>query len=97
MRAESPGPIKSKLTPRLGDTAKILYIIYIGLTVGETICLRLAGMSWYEALTHSFTTISTGGFSVRNASIAAYDSMLIDWIIIVFMFLSGINLSLIHI
>ena len=48
MRAESPGPIKSKLTPRLGDTAKILYIIYIGLTVAETVCLRLAGMSWYE-------------------------------------------------
>ncbi len=94
MRAESPGPIKSKLTPRLSDTAKILYSIYIGLTAAETICLRLAGMSWYEAVTHSFTTISTGGFSVRNASIAAYDSLLIEWIIIVFMFLSGINFAL---
>src|SRR5699024_8579177 len=68
--------------------------IYIGLTVAETVCLRLAGMSWYEALTHAFTTISTGGFSVRNASIAAYDSMVIDWIIIVFMFLSGVNFAL---
>ncbi len=94
MRAESPGPIKSKLTPRLSDTAKILYSIYIGLTAGETVCLRLAGMSWYDALLHAFTTISTGGFSPMNASIAAYDSLLIDWIIILFMFLSGINFSL---
>jgi len=96
MRAESPGPIKSKLTPRLNDTAKILYIIYIGLTVGETLCLRLAGMSWYDAVVHSFTTISTGGFSPMNASIAAYDSLVIDWIIIVFMFLSGVNFSLLY-
>ena len=94
MRAESPGPIKSKLTPRLSDTAKILYIIYIGLTAGETLCLKIAGMSWYDAVVHAFTTISTGGFSPMNASIAAYDSMAIDWIIIVFMFLSGINFSL---
>ena len=94
MRAESPGPIKTKLLPRLRDTAKMLYTIYIGLTVGETVCLRLAGMSWYDALTHAFTTISTGGFSVKNASIAAYDSLLINWIIIIFMFLSGVNFSL---
>jgi trk system potassium uptake protein TrkH len=94
MRAESPGPIKSKLVPKVGMTAKILYGIYIGLTVAETVALRLAGMGWYEALTHSFTTISTGGFSVKNASIAAYGSPVIDWIIIVFMFLSGINFSL---
>ena len=94
MRAESPGPIKTKLLPRIQDTAKILYKIYIGLTVAETVCLRIAGMSWYEALTHSFTTISTGGFSVKAASIAAYPSMAVRWIIIVFMFLSGVNFSL---
>ena len=94
LRAEMPGPTAGKLVSRMSDTAKILYYIYIGLTIGETICLRLAGMNWYDALTHSFTTISTGGFSVRNASIAAYDSMLIDWIIIIFMFLSGINFAL---
>ncbi len=94
MRAESPGPIKSKLTPRLADTAKILYSIYIGLTVGEIICLRLAGVSWYESIIHAFTTISTGGFSTRNASIAAFESLTIEWIIIIFMFLSGINFSL---
>lgn len=96
MRAESPGPIKSKLTPRLGDTAKILYSIYIGLTVLESVCLRLAGMSWYDAVTHAFTTISTGGFSVKNASVAAYGSLAVEWIIIVFMFLSGINFSLLY-
>ena len=94
MRAESPGPIKSKLTPRLADTAKILYSIYIGLTVLETIALRLAGMSLYESVIHAFTSISTGGFSTRNASIASFESLAIEWIIIIFMFLSGINFSL---
>ena len=96
MRAESPGPIKSKLTPRVGDTAKILYSIYIGLTVAEVLCLKIAGMSWYDAVIHAFTTISTGGFSVKNASIAAYGSLAIEWIIIIFMFLSGINFALLY-
>lgn len=94
MRAESPGPIKSKLTPRLADTAKILYSIYIGLTVLQTIVLRLAGMTWYESVIHAFTSISTGGFSTRNSSIASFESLAIEWIIIIFTFLSGINFSL---
>jgi len=96
MRAESPGPIKSKLTPRINDTAKILYSIYIGLTVAEVICLKIAGMPWYDAVIHAFTTISTGGFSVKNASIAAYGSLAIEWIIIIFMFLSGVNFALLY-
>ena len=96
MRAESPGPIKSKLTPRVSDTAKILYSIYIGLTAAEVICLRLAGMPWFDAVIHAFTTISTGGFSVKDASVAAYGSLVIEWIIIVFMFLSGINFALLY-
>ena len=96
MRAESPGPIKSKLTPRVGDTAKILYSIYIGLTVGEILSLRVAGLPWYDCFIHAFSTISTGGFSNRNASIAAYNSLAVDWIIIVFMFLSGINFALLY-
>lgn len=96
MRAESPGPIKSKLTPRLADTAKILYSIYIGLTAGEILCLRLADVSWYESIIHAFSSISTGGFSTRNASIAAFESLTVEWIIIVFMFLSGINFSLLY-
>ena len=94
MRAESPGPIKSKLTPRVGDTAKILYSIYIGLTAAEMLCLRLAGMPWFDSVIHAFTSISTGGFSVKNASVAAYESIVIEWIIIIFMFLSGINFAL---
>lgn len=96
MRAESPGPIKSKLTPRVNDTAKILYSIYIGLTVAEAVCLRIAGMPWFDAVIHSFTTISTGGFSVKDASVAAYGSLAIEWIIIIFMFLSGINFALLY-
>lgn len=96
MRAESPGPIKSKLTPRVNDTAKILYSIYIGLTIAEVLCLRLAGMPWFDSIIHAFTTISTGGFSVKDASIAAYGSLAIEWIIIIFMFLSGINFALLY-
>ena len=96
MWAESPGPIKSKLVPKVGQTAKILYGIYVGLTLAETVALRAAGMSWYEALTHAFTTLATGGFSVRNASIAAYASPAVVWIITVFTFLAGANFSLMY-
>ena len=96
MRAESPGPIKSKLTPRLADTAKILYSIYIGLTALEIIALRLAGVNWYESIIHAFSSISTGGFSTRNASIASFDSLLIEWIIIIFTFIAGINFGLLY-
>ena len=94
MNAESPGPIKTRIVPKLGDTAKILYTLYLGLTVAETIALRIAGMPLFDALTHAFTTISTGGFSIKNASVAAYDSVLIEWIIIVFTVLASINFSL---
>ncbi|MEG0779772.1 MAG: TrkH family potassium uptake protein [Oscillospiraceae bacterium] len=93
MKAESPGPAVSKLTPRVRDTAKLLYAIYFGLTIVEVICLCLAGMPLFDALTNSFTTISTGGFCIRNTSVAAYGSELINWIIILFMFLSGINFA----
>ena len=93
MKAESPGPISSKLRPKTSETAKSLYIIYIVLTLSEAVLLRVAGMPLFDSLTTSFTTISTGGFSVRDASIAHYHSELIVWIIIVFMFVSGINFS----
>lgn len=62
MRAESPGPIKSKLVPKLSQTAKILYGIYVGLTALETLALRIAGLSWFDSINHAFTTIATGGF-----------------------------------
>ena len=96
MKAESPGPIKSKLVPRVGGTAKILYVIYVVLTGAETVALRIAGMSWFDAVNHAFTTMATGGFSVRNTSIASYQSDAITWVIIVFTILAGINFSLLY-
>lgn len=96
MRAESPGPIKSKLVPKVGQTAKILYCIYMGLTMLEFIALRIAGMGWFDAINHAFTTLATGGFSTKNSSIAYYNgSPAIIWIITVFTFLAGVNFSLI--
>jgi len=95
-KAEVPGPVKEKISPRVASTARQLWIIYVGLTGAQWVALKLAGMSGFEALCHSLTTLSTGGFSTRNASIGAYDSAAIDWIVIVFMLLGGINFVLHH-
>ena len=94
MKAESPGPMTEKMVPRLGSNAKILYRIYLGLTVLATILLMLAGMNFYDALLHAFSTVGTGGFSNRQLSIGYYNSTLINGIIMVFMLLSSINFSL---
>ena len=94
MRAESPGPQTSKLVPNMAKTAKILYIIYLGMTALEIIALMIAGLSLYDATVHAFGTAGTGGFSVRNASIAAYNSAAIDAIITVFMIAFGVNFSI---
>ncbi len=94
IKAESTGPEKGKLTPKITTTAKALWFIYFGLTVLQTICLRIAGMDFIDALSHAFSTVGTGGFSTRNTSIGAYNSALIDWICTVFMFLAGINFSM---
>lgn len=94
IKAETTGPEKGKITPKITMTAKILWFIYLGLTVLETIALKLAGMDFLDALGHSFSTLGTGGFSSRNNSIGAYNSVAVDVIITVFMFLSGINFSL---
>lgn len=96
MRAESPGPVMSKLVPRAANTAQILYGIYIGLTVAQTAALCLLGMPLFDSINHALTTIATGGFSIKNASIAYYDSAAIEWTITLFMFLSGINFSLLY-
>lgn len=93
-RAESPGPTFSKLLPRMGDTAKVLYGIYMALTVLLLLCLLLAGMSPYDALIHAFSTAGTGGFSNYNASVASFGSPAIEWIIAVFMMLFGVNFAL---
>lgn len=94
LKAESPGPIIGKIVPRLGTSAKILYGIYLGLTLIQIILLILAGMPIYDAFLHAFGTLGTGGFSNKNLSVSHYDSVLIDTIITVFMILSGINFSL---
>ncbi len=93
-KAEVPGPVADKISPRLAVTARNLWMIYVGLTALEWLLLFLGGMPALDALDHSFTTLATGGFSPRNASIAAYDSHFIRVVIIVFMFLAGTNFVL---
>ena len=92
-QAETPGPVFSKLVPKQSQTSKILYTMYFALTALEALCLKIAGMPLYDALIHSFSTASTGGFSNRNASVGAYDSVAIDVIITVFMLLFSINFA----
>lgn len=96
LRAESPGPIKTKLVPKIGESAKILYYIYIILTVAETFCLRIAGMPWYDSIVHAMATVATGGFSSRTASLGAYDSLAVNVIVVVFMLLSSLNFSVLY-
>ncbi len=93
VRAESPGPVTNKLVPRTSKASKILYTIYIVLTVLEVICLRLAGMPFFDSVVHSFATICTGGYSIRNLSIGAYGSASIEIIVIIFMLLSALNFT----
>jgi len=93
--AEAPGPSGDKLHPRITDTAKRLWLIYLGYTVAETLLLKLAGMSFFDAINHSMATLSTGGFSTKNASVAYWNNQpLIQYIIIFFMFLAGANFVL---
>jgi len=92
-QAESPGPVFSKLVPKQSQTSKILYTIYCSLTLLEVLCLKLAGMPLYDSFIHAFGTAGTGGFSNRNASVGAYDSMTIDMIIAVFILLFSINFA----
>ncbi len=93
-KAEVPGPTADRLKPRIQDTAKLLWGVYLILTAAETLMLMLGGMTLFDALCHSFATLATGGFSTRNASIAAYDSAYIDGVIVLFMFLAGVNFTL---
>jgi trk system potassium uptake protein TrkH len=93
--AEAPGPSGDKLHPRITDTAKRLWLIYFGYTVAETILLKVAGMSFFDAINHSMSTLSTGGFSTKNASVAYWNHKpIIEYIIILFMFLAGTNFVL---
>ncbi|XP_060082410.1 trk system potassium uptake protein TrkH-like, partial [Ylistrum balloti] len=94
MAAESPGPELNRITPKISTMAKIFWLLYTGLTLLEILLLYVAGMDVFDAITHAFATMATGGFSTKNASIAAFPSPLIQWIITVFMFLAGTNFAL---
>jgi trk system potassium uptake protein TrkH len=93
-KAEVPSPVPDKLKPRIRDTAMILWKVYALISAVQTLLLMLGGMDWYDALCHTFTTMPTGGFSTKNASIAHYNSVYFDSVFILFMLLAGINFSL---
>ncbi len=92
--AEASGPDDEKVSPQIRRTASLLWRVYAGLTLAETIALRLAGFSWYDAVCHAFTTLSAAGFSPNAQSIAGYQNPAAEWVIIVFMFLAGANFAL---
>lgn len=94
MRAEVPGPEADKLVPKARETAKLLYAMYLALTVAEIIFLLAGGMNLYDSIIHSFSTAGTGGFANHNSSVAYYDSAYIDGVITVFMILFGINFNM---
>lgn len=92
--AEVPGPSPDKISPRIRQTAKTLWVIYLGFTVTETILLWMGGMTLFDAVCHSFTTMATGGFSTKQASIAYWSSPFIQYVITFFMFIAGTNFTL---
>ncbi|MFP3982507.1 MAG: TrkH family potassium uptake protein [Desulfurivibrionaceae bacterium] len=95
-QAEMPGPTKDRLAPRIQDTARILWGVYLLFTLVEIFLLLVGGMSFFNAVCHAFSTIATGGFSPHTASVGHYSSAFIHYVIIIFMFLGGINFSLHH-
>lgn len=93
-RAEVPGPTPERLQPRITQTAKLLWYVYLGLTIAQAALFMVGGVGPFEAVTHAFTTMSTGGFSTRNASLAAFDTPFIQYVTIAFMYLAGVNFAL---
>jgi len=93
-RAEVPGPTADKLTPRIAQTAKILWGVYVTFTAVEAVLLMFGGMDLFDALCHAFGTLATGGYSTKNASIGAYGSAYIDYVVIFFMLIAGTNFAL---
>ena len=93
-RAEVPGTTKDKITPHLRDTARLLWLVYVGFSAAQVLALALAGMGWFDAVCHAFTTMATGGYSTRNAGIPAFDSPAIEGVLIFFMLLAGLNFAL---
>ncbi len=93
-KAEVPSPAPDKLKPRIRDTAKILWKVYLVITLVEVFLLLLGGMSFFDSICHAFTTMPTGGFSTKNISIAHYNQWYFDFVIIIFMIIAGINFTL---
>lgn len=93
-RAEVPGPVADRFLPRVAATSRALWLVYVGMTLLQTVLLFLGGMSLFDALTHAFATMGTGGYSTRSESIAAFNSVYLEGVIIIFMFLAGTNFSL---
>lgn len=94
IKAETSGPEKGKFTTRVTDTAKILWLIYFGMTVVQIILLKWAGLNLFDAIAHAFSTMGTGGFSTRNASLGAFANPAAEWICTVFMLLASVNFTL---
>ncbi|MBZ4642994.1 MAG: transport (Trk) system, rane component [Deferribacteraceae bacterium] len=94
VKAEAPGPTVDKLSPRIAETAKILWMIYVGLTLAQTALLMFGGLSFFDAITHAFATMATGGFSTKNASVMGFQSAYVEIVITIFMFLAGINFAI---
>ena len=90
-KGEVPGATKDKITPKIVETAKLLWFVYVLFSAAETILLMVGGMSLFDALCHAFGTMATGGFSTMNGSIGAFNSPYIEWVVIIFMFLAGVN------
>ncbi len=95
-RIEAPGPSPEGVRPRIAEAARALWYIYLGLTVLEIVALRIAGMGWFDATCHTLTTLATGGFSTLDASAAGFPSPSIQYILILFMVLAGVNFGLYH-
>lgn len=93
-KAEVPGPTADKLTPRVAHTARILWLVYVGITLLEVMLLMFGGMSLFDAFCNAFATMATGGFSTKTASIGAFNSAYFDYVITAFMFLAGANFAL---
>ena len=93
-RAEVPGPTPERLRPRITQTAKLLWLVYVGLTLLQTLLYLAGGMGWFDSVNHAMSTLATGGFSTRDASMAYYTSPWIQWVTIVFMYLAGVNFAL---
>ena len=93
-RAEVPGPTPDRLRPRIAQTAKLLWYVYVGLTAAQVLLYLLGGVGLFDAVTHAFATLATGGFSTKNASLAGFESPYVHYVTILFMYMAGVNFAL---